>query len=100
MQAGAGYVRAVRDAARGASITHARAHSPLRVFAPKTDPRSASIITSTLGGGLVGGDAIDLSIDVEPGAHVILTSQALTKVYRSPRPTRQRLTAHVARGAV
>jgi urease accessory protein len=53
-------------------------------------------------GGLVAGDELSITAQVDPGAAALLTTPAATKVYRSPRPTRwarqaQRLA--VARGA-
>jgi urease accessory protein len=92
---GAGYVRAVRTAARGTVLTHLRADSPLRLFCPNIVRGSAWVVTTTLGGGLVGGDDIDLSIDVEAGATVLLTTQASTRIYRSTRRSSQHLTARV-----
>jgi urease accessory protein len=97
---GAGYVRAVGTATGGTSVTHARARSPLRLFAPRVTPTAAWIVTSTLGGGLVGGDDIRLSVDVEDGARVWLTSQASTKVYRSGRSSSQRLDARIGDGGL
>jgi urease accessory protein len=92
---GAGYIRAVHTAARGTVLTHLRADSPLRLFCPNVARGPAWVVTTTLGGGLVGGDDIDLSIEVEAGATVLLTTQASTRIYRSTRRSSQRLTARV-----
>ena len=97
---GAGYVRAVATTAGGTSISHVRAESPLRLFTPRVSPMAAWVVTATLGGGLVGGDDIRLSVDVEDDARVLLTTQASTKVYRSALGARQHLDAHVADGAL
>lgn len=97
---GRGYVRAVRTPGRGSVLTHARANNPLRIFSPKVGRRAVWVITTTLGGGLVGGDDIMLSIDVEEGATALLTSQASTKVYRSSRISSQRVVARVADAAL
>jgi len=80
-------------------VTQARATSPLRLFTPRTGAPAAWIVTSTLGGGLVGGDHIQLGIDVESGARALVTSQASTKVYRSSLVTRQSLDARVGEDA-
>ena len=93
--AGSGYVRVAAARDRYSVVTHARATSPLRLFTPRTGAPAAWIVTSTLGGGLVGGDNIQLGIDVESGARALVTSQASTKVYRSSQVTRQSLDARV-----
>jgi urease accessory protein len=99
-QPGEGYLRAISTPTRGTVISHARATSPLRIFCPRVWPGTAWVVTATLGGGLVGGDDIQLSVVVEAGASVLLTTQASTKVYRSARLTRQNLTAQVGDEAV
>jgi urease accessory protein len=93
--AGSGYLRVAAALDRYSVVTHARATSPLRLFTPRTGASAAWIVTSTLGGGLVGGDEIQLILDVEPGAHALVTSQASTKVYRSARSARQTLEARI-----
>jgi urease accessory protein len=51
-------------------------------------------------GGLAAGDALDLDVDVGPGAAALLTTPAATKFYRSDgEPSAQRQTLHVASGA-
>ena len=89
-------MRAARGAGGRTSLTHVRALSPLRLFTPRVSERAAWVITSTLGGGIVGGDHIHLSVEVGACAQLWLTSQASTKVYRSPRPALQTLDAEVA----
>lgn len=92
---GGGYVRIGVRPDGAARVTHARAASPLRVFTPRVAGGAAWIVTSTLGGGLVGGDDIRLSIDVDAGARTLVTTQASTKVYRSTIMARQSLDARV-----
>jgi hypothetical protein len=55
-------------------VTHAR-DEPAAAVSPSDGRTGGLIVTSTLGGGLVGGDNIQLGIDVEPGARAV-TSQA------------------------
>ena len=78
-------------------VTRAYARSPLRLLNPRNHGPSAWVYTSTYGGGLVGGDTIDLRVSVGAGATALLATQASTKVYRSPprRPCHQRLAAQV-----
>ena len=77
------------------------AHSPLRLLVP--EPRGEIVIsyTSTYGGGLVAGDAIDLTVEVGEGARCFLGSQSNTKVYRteSSLDCSQQLTAIVGADA-
>jgi urease accessory protein len=67
------------------------ATSPLRLLLPDNHGHAAWVYLATLGGGLVGGDAIDLRVDVAPAAALLLGTQASTKVYRSTRGCSQRI---------
>ncbi len=96
--AGTGRLRIVTDGRRSV-VAEVRAGSPLRLLTPRNHGHAAWVYTSTYGGGLVDGDAIDLSVEVAVGATTFLSTQAATKVYRSPGGTSHRLTAHVAAGA-
>jgi urease accessory protein len=51
-------------------------------------------VTSSLGGGLVDGDAVALEVDVDSGATCVVTTQASTKLYKGT--TRQRTSVRVA----
>lgn len=76
------------------------ATSPVKVFATKQGRAACWICAATLGGGLVGGDAVRLTVEVEPGARALLTTQASTKVYRSLRPASQTISATVDSGGL
>jgi urease accessory protein len=74
-------------------LTRAIAASPLRLLNPKNAGASAWVYLATYGGGLVGGDSLEISIDAGPGAAVLVATQASTKVYRSALGAAQRLNA-------
>jgi len=76
------------------------AASPVKVFATKRGRSACWIYAATLGGGLVGGDEIRLTAEVEAGARALLTTQASTKVYRSLRPASQSISVTVDAGAM
>ncbi len=75
---------AARDGA-GATRVHARHDGPLRLL--KTlYPESTRIAHAVLvhpPGGLVGGDRLDIHLDVQAGAHLLVTTPAATRFYRS-----------------
>lgn len=81
-------------------VTRAYATSPLRLLMPANHGHAAWVYTSTYGGGLVDGDAIALEIAVGVGASALVSTQASTKVYRSPRGTRAELQARVEGGGL
>ena len=88
----------VRRVGSKSVVTRAFAMSPLRWLTPRNHGHAAWIFSSTFGGGLVDGDAIDVSVDVEHGATALISTQASTKVYRSPvSGVRSDLRARVAR---
>lgn len=70
-----------------------------RVFHP-AGPDLAHVILVQTTAGLFGGDALDVEIEVQSGARVVLTSQAAQKVHPSAggELARQTWRAHVARG--
>jgi urease accessory protein len=70
------------------------ATSPLRFLQPTfAGTRAASACLVTFGGGLVDGDAIDVDLVVEPGATLVVFTQATTKVFKGS--SRQSLRAEV-----
>ncbi|WP_394838245.1 urease accessory protein UreD [Pendulispora rubella] len=78
-------------------LERAYAESPLRLLLPKvpyvTGATAAWVCVTSLGGGLVRGDALRLDVDVDEGSTLLLTTQASTKAYRGG--TRQVLHARV-----
>jgi urease accessory protein len=97
LSAGEGALAVAHDGVRSV-VTRARAASPLRLLMPKNDGSAAWVYTSTFGGGLVGGDCIDLDVAVGPRAACFLSTQSSTKVYRSRSGAESRVSARVASG--
>lgn len=68
-----------------ATRLRARHHGPLRLL--KTlypeGPGIAHAVLVHPPGGLVGGDLLDIALDVRPGAHLLVTTPAATRFYRS-----------------
>ena len=93
---GRGSLAVVRGRDGRSVVTRAYATSPLRLLMPKNHGSAAWIYTSSYGGGLVDGDRVVLEVDVGPGAAAFLSTQASTKVYRSPRGTSSELHARVS----
>jgi urease accessory protein len=79
----------------GTVLTRAFAASPAKLIETKRRGIACWVYAATFGGGIVGGDHIQLRASVTAGARALLTTQASTKVYRSLRPARQSLTAVV-----
>jgi len=61
---------------------------PLKLLSPSNQDATAIVYLLTYGGGLVGGDEVNLRVNVEPGARLILLSQGTTKVFKT-RPGRR-----------
>lgn len=80
-------------------VARAYAASPLCLRTPLNHGHAAWIYTGSLGGGLVGGDAIHLRVGVAAGASAFVSTQASTKVYRSAAGTSVTLEGAVAAGA-
>jgi len=92
---GVGVVQIVRSGARSV-VSRAFATSPLRLLTPRNHGHAAWVFSGSYGGGLVDGDAMHLSVDVGSQAAALLSTQASTKVYRSPRGTSATLCATVS----
>jgi len=78
-------------------VTRARSVAPLRLLAPASPGPAAWVYQSSLGGGFVGRDALE--VEVAAGARLFLTSQASSKVYRRA-VSRSRLDASIGEGGV
>lgn len=99
MRSGHG-VLAVARGARGSVVTRAVARSPLQLLVPRNHGHAVWAFLSSHGGGLVDGDEVAFRVEVDAGAAAMLTTQASTKVYRSPRGCRQSVTASVGDGGL
>jgi urease accessory protein len=79
-------------------VSRAFASSPLKLLTPRNAGEGAWVYLSTYGGGLVDGDELSLSVEVGPDALALVSTQASTKVYRSPRGSGSQLFARVSSG--
>ena len=92
--AGTGFLQVVKRGGRSV-VCRAFAASPLKLLTPRNHGAAAWVYAASYGGGLVGGDAIRLAVDVAPGAMAFLSTQSSTKAYRSDRGTSAHLDAIV-----
>ena len=97
--AGRARIGVIRSGTRSV-VNRAYATSPLRVLTPANHGHAAWIYTSSFGGGLVDGDRIAMDIDVGRGAAAFISTQASTKIYRSPGGTSAETHARVAAGGL
>lgn len=97
--AGSGLLRFARVGSRTV-VERIFATSPLRILNPRVSERAAWVYIATYGGGLVGGDAIRVTLDLEPGARAVLATQSSTKIYRSIRAATQHITGRVSDDAL
>lgn len=95
---GLGQLEFVRTGSR-TIVTRVFATSPLRLLNPGNNGRAAWVYSSSYGGGLVDGDRVALDISASRGAEAYLSTQASTKVYRSPHGTCVDVNARVEEGA-
>jgi len=98
-RAGQGRLRVERSGSRSV-VTRAYATSPLRLLTPSNHGSASWIYTSSYGGGFVDGDCLDVEVEIGRGAAAYLSTQAATKVYRSPSGTRATLHARVDEDAL
>ena len=82
-------------------LAHLFQHEPLRVLFPDPPPDDVpAAVLVTTSGGLVGGDILDIAVELGPDAAAQVTAQAAEKVYRSAGPdTRVALRFAAADGA-
>src|SRR5437899_2643768 len=83
---------------------------PLKLISPRSSGQPCtSVFMMSYGGGLVGGDKIDLSVTVKPGSSLALLTQGSTKIFKQRRivnsstltpPTRQSLAVVVEDGGL
>ncbi len=76
------------------------AQNPLKFLHPRNHGCGAWVYSSTYGGGLVGGDTLDVQIKVDAHATAFYSTQSSTKVYRSELATSQALHATVDSGGL
>ncbi|KAJ8122793.1 hypothetical protein ONZ43_g1100 [Nemania bipapillata] len=86
------------------TLGHISYQYPLKLISPspKVDQASVLVFLLSYGGGLVGGDQVNLSIEVQSGAKLSIVTQGHTKVFQSVSPdvvTRQNLKVHLKKGA-
>jgi urease accessory protein UreH len=76
---------------------------PLKLVTPKRPPEASALVyLLSYGGGLVGGDKVNLAIEVKAGARLSLATQGHTKIFKSPSPdvvTRQTMRVNIAADA-
>jgi urease accessory protein UreH len=77
---------------------------PLKLITPSQPSEHKSVLVFLLsyGGGLVGGDSVNLSIDVQSGSKLSIATQGHTKIFKSATPdvvTRQALQVRIAADA-
>ena len=92
--AGSAYLTFTRSGSQTV-LTRAFATSPAKLIASNGRGETCWVYAATLGGGLVGGDAIQIHANVTAGSRALVTTQASTKVYRSLRRSTQCLSATV-----
>jgi urease accessory protein len=90
----------VASGPRGSAVTRAYAESPLKWLTPGNSGNAAWVFAASYGGGLVGGDHLALDVRVDAGAAALLSTQASTKVYRSPTGASTSVAAHVGERAL
>ena len=84
------------------TVPHYRHDGPLRILQslyPEGDAICHNVLVHPPGG-LVGGDTLDITVDVAPGAHGLVTTPGATRFYRSTgEPALQQVHARLQAGA-
>ena len=96
---GVGRLTVVRGHGRSVAC-QVYASSPLRLLTPRNHGHAAWVYASSYGGGLVDGDTLTIDTVVGREACAFVSTQASTKVYKSPNGTGAELTASVADGGL
>ncbi|KAI1117205.1 UreD-domain-containing protein [Nemania sp. NC0429] len=86
------------------TLEHVSYQYPLKLISPSSKISQESVLVFLLsyGGGLVGGDQVNLSVEVRSGAKLSIVTQGHTKVFESTHPsmvTRQKLKVDIEKGA-
>ncbi|KAI1827923.1 UreD-domain-containing protein [Xylaria intraflava] len=89
---------------QSSSIEHISYQYPLKLISPSPKLNQASVLVFILsyGGGLVGGDQVNLSIEVQSCAKLSIVTQGHTKIFQTVKPdviTRQNLRVDIKKGA-
>jgi len=65
-------------------VTRRYQRAPLRVFTPRSDESGLlQAVVANISGGLVGGDRLEVKVELGPGARALVLGQAAEKVYRA-----------------
>lgn len=102
--AGNGHVVVKLLPAGGSGLEVMTYQYPLKLISPTpvADQKSILVFLLSYGGGLVGGDTIDLAIDIHERSRLSLVTQGHTKIFKSPTPdvvTSQTLRIRIDDGA-
>src|SRR5262249_14334123 len=91
----------IRGSERGTRIVDVFQKSPVRIMFPTiAGAASKEAVLINTGGGIAGGDRLELQVTALENASIAVTSQAAEKVYRAlNEPARITTTLNVARGA-
>ena len=86
------------------ALTKVTYQYPLKLISPSPTSYQKSVLAFllTYGGGLVGGDQVNLVIDLQKGAKLSIVTQGHTKVFKSANPsiiTRQTLEVNIEKNA-
>lgn len=80
IRAGDGRIVVEFDPYRGHTFSQLSSTYPLKLLSPRSDEDSVAIVyVLSYGGGLVGGDEIELEVGVQEGASLMLLSQVLNR---------------------
>lgn len=83
------------------ALTEVRGGDPLKLIPVRGRGPACTVCVATYGGGFLAGDRVDLDVGVGPGAALVLSTQAHTKVYRSDGAwSENRLSVTVADGGL